>query len=57
MPIEGRKPPKILVFSHLLAYLETWKLEPDREKDWLVSNEKVNLEALRQVWKIITTYL
>lgn len=60
---DPKKPPRILIFSHLLAYLETWqtaqspalKVSPD--DDWLVNDDRVNLEALRQVWRVTKSYL
>lgn len=49
---DPKKPPRILIFSHLLAYLETWQTTKVpglkvSQDDWLVSEDTVNLEVLR----------
>lgn len=46
-------PPRVLVFSHLLAYLETYKSGKLVGGD----GDKVNMENVRRVWWTVKTYL
>lgn len=50
--------PRIIVFSHLLAYLESFKANPIAKTECLtIGRDKINLEVLRRVHNAVQKFL
>jgi hypothetical protein len=42
----------IMIFSHFLAYLESMRADP-----FILANDRINLDKVKKLWKIVTKFL